>query len=146
MALWQSDGITEIASQTYATSVNGPDVSVESSNLIPGNTYYISVDSRSDTSWGTFTLCLNELQLSSDLFLNENNVLLYMNYETLFIKSNISLISKVIVSDIQGRVIYEKGDINNSNFQTDAIKATDQVVLVKIFSQNGSIFTKKIML
>ncbi|TAF07844.1 MAG: hypothetical protein EAZ75_12090, partial [Flavobacteriia bacterium] len=93
MALWQSDGITEIASQTYATSVNGPDVSVESSNLIPGNTYYISVDSRSDTSWGTFTLCLNELQLSSDLFLNENNVLLYMNYETLFIKSNISLIS-----------------------------------------------------
>jgi hypothetical protein len=60
MALWQSDGITEIASQTYATSVNGPDVSVESSNLIPGNTYYISVDSRGDTSWGTFTLCLKE--------------------------------------------------------------------------------------
>ncbi|WP_324070268.1 MAG: hypothetical protein RSE15_06355 [Flavobacterium sp.] len=120
------------------------DLQLETITNIKNNSYTFTSDV--GTFDNRFKIVYKEPQLSSDLFLNENNVLLYMNYETLFIKSNISLISKVIVSDIQGRVIYEKGDINNSNFQTDAIKATDQVVLVKIFSQNGSIFTKKIML
>ncbi|TAF71289.1 MAG: hypothetical protein EAZ58_04455, partial [Flavobacterium sp.] len=120
------------------------DLQLETITNIKNNSYTFTSDV--GTFDNRFKIVYKEPQLSSDLFLNENNVLLYMNYETLFIKSNISLISKVIVSDIQGRIIYEKGDINNSNFQTDAIKATDQVVLVKIFSQNGSIFTKKIML
>ena len=59
MAIWESDGTTEVASDRY-TSSNGDDVVLGALGLTPGATYYISVDSF-DTSYdGSFTLCLED--------------------------------------------------------------------------------------
>ncbi len=55
-AIWEADGITEVACNRYVISDN--DVVVQSLNLTPGNTYYISVDNTTDDGRGSFTLCL----------------------------------------------------------------------------------------
>jgi hypothetical protein len=58
LALWQTDGITEIQSERYA--YDDEDVIIGAVNLTPGNTYYISVDTQSSGYSGTFTLCLQD--------------------------------------------------------------------------------------
>ncbi len=55
-ALWEADGTTEIACNRYVVSDN--DVVVQSLNLTPGQTYYLSVDNATDDGRGSFTLCL----------------------------------------------------------------------------------------
>ncbi|WP_155210494.1 hypothetical protein, partial [Fulvivirga aurantia] len=59
LALWQSDGTTEVACDRY-TSANDDVVTLGSIGLTPGNTYYISVDTYNGSYDGTFTLCLND--------------------------------------------------------------------------------------
>lgn len=66
VAIWESDGTTEIACKRY--QINGEDVVVETLNgLTPGNTYYISVDTYSSSYRGSFTLCLSDV-VSYDFF------------------------------------------------------------------------------
>ena len=60
LALWQSDGTTQIACMNYVTAYS--DLELGAVNLTIGNTYYISVDNYYNPSWlwmqGTFKLCL----------------------------------------------------------------------------------------
>ena len=55
VAIWESDGTTEVESDRYST--NNEDVTVESVSLTAGNTYYLSVDVQALSRVGTFTLC-----------------------------------------------------------------------------------------
>jgi len=43
IALWESDGTTQVACDRYSSSDND-DVVLGATGLTPGNTYYISVD------------------------------------------------------------------------------------------------------
>ncbi|MEQ9414190.1 MAG: hypothetical protein RIF39_10185, partial [Cyclobacteriaceae bacterium] len=57
MALWQSDGTTEI--QCVRRVNANTDVQISTSSLSIGDTYYISVDNYVGTGYrGTFTLCI----------------------------------------------------------------------------------------
>lgn len=58
LAIWQSDGTTEVACDRYIG--NNDDVDVSAVGLTVGATYYISVDSRGSSRRGTFTLCLSD--------------------------------------------------------------------------------------
>ncbi len=57
LALWEADGVTEIACNRYV-GVND-DVIVGYANLIVDNWYYISVDNYYSGYQGSFTLCVN---------------------------------------------------------------------------------------
>ncbi len=57
VAIWESDGLTEVSCKAYV--YNGDDVTVGYTNLIVGNTYYISVDNNYSGYRGTFTLCMD---------------------------------------------------------------------------------------
>ncbi len=60
LALWQSDGTTEISSMNR----NGQytDLELDYYGLTPGNVYYISVDNLTGTGYrGTFKLCLSDV-------------------------------------------------------------------------------------
>ena len=57
LALWESDGTTEIECNRYV-SVND-DVVVGYTNLTVGNWYYISVDNYASSYRGPFTLCVD---------------------------------------------------------------------------------------
>src|SRR5690606_39039702 len=58
LALWEADGLTELNSERYVGSYD--DVAMGYKGLVPGNTYYISVDSYNTSTYGTFTLCLED--------------------------------------------------------------------------------------
>ncbi|MDN3665467.1 LamG-like jellyroll fold domain-containing protein [Algibacter miyuki] len=58
VALWKDGGTVEVNSTRY-TSNTYADVTLTTAGLIPGDTYYISVDTYSSSSYtGTFSLCL----------------------------------------------------------------------------------------
>ena len=59
LALWEDDGITELACDRYV--LNNDNVDLGAVGLTPGGTYYISVDVHSISAIGTFTLCLDSL-------------------------------------------------------------------------------------
>ncbi len=64
-AIWEADGTTQVACNTYE---NADDVVlVQAVNLTPGNWYYISVDNDSGSGRGSFTLCLND-QVDYDFY------------------------------------------------------------------------------
>ncbi|MBU0488664.1 MAG: hypothetical protein KKD31_12015, partial [Bacteroidetes bacterium] len=58
IAIWESDGTTEVASKRYVS--DSEDITVGAVSLTPGNTYYISVDAYAGY-YGTFTLCLDDV-------------------------------------------------------------------------------------
>ncbi|MCD4744879.1 MAG: T9SS type A sorting domain-containing protein, partial [Bacteroidales bacterium] len=58
LALWESDGLTELACNRYVR-IND-DVVVGYTNLTIGNWYYISVDNYYSGYRGTFTLCIDD--------------------------------------------------------------------------------------
>jgi len=60
-ALWEADGLTEIACKTYVNNLDN--VYVQTSGLVPGNWYYLSVDNNLFGNRGTFSL-LMETSLS----------------------------------------------------------------------------------
>ncbi|MDZ4716802.1 MAG: T9SS type A sorting domain-containing protein, partial [Cytophagales bacterium] len=60
LALWQSDGTTQIQCTQYTTQYGT--LSVSSAALVVGNTYYISVDNFISSGYrGTFRLCINNI-------------------------------------------------------------------------------------
>ena len=59
MALWESDGTTEINCVRRINATT--DVQIVSSSLVIGNTYYVSVDNYVGLGYrGTFTLCISD--------------------------------------------------------------------------------------
>jgi hypothetical protein len=58
LALWESDGITEITCKVY--SLIADDVTIGKIGLTVGSTYYFSVDTYQIANDGTFTLCIND--------------------------------------------------------------------------------------
>ncbi|MBN4062347.1 hypothetical protein JYU20_04040, partial [Bacteroidales bacterium AH-315-I05] len=59
LALWQSDGVTEVSCQRYVADLD--DVNIAATGLTVGNWYYISVDAQSTVYDGTFTLCVDNV-------------------------------------------------------------------------------------
>ncbi|MBL7935471.1 MAG: T9SS type A sorting domain-containing protein, partial [Bacteroidia bacterium] len=62
LALWQSDGTTQIDCKNYTSTYS--DLTITTSSLVAGNTYYISVDNHNGASGGyrgTFSLCIDNI-------------------------------------------------------------------------------------
>ena len=76
LALWEADGVTEIASENWYKKKD--DVDLGHVGLTPGATYYISVDSDSAISTGTFTLCLSDT-LDYDFYEGAVDITAYLN-------------------------------------------------------------------
>ncbi len=58
VALWESDGTSQISCNRYVN--NDDNVAVGTDQLVPGNTYYISVDNNYSYYRGSFTLCIDD--------------------------------------------------------------------------------------
>jgi len=59
LAIWDSDGETELMCFSPAPTNNTPAVAGVA-GLVDGNTYYISVDTQSSSKEGSFTICLDD--------------------------------------------------------------------------------------
>lgn len=83
------------------------------------------------------------LGTDSDAF-TENNVIMYKNGTSLHISTGSLTMSDVKVFDTRGRLVHTSGDINADKTVIENLAAQQQVLLVQV-STNGGTVTKKIV-
>lgn len=76
----------------------------------------------------------------------ENSVVVAAHHGEMTIKSHLETIEQVTVYDILGRQLLDRKDIQNNDFTTSHITASQQALIVKIKLANGFVVTRKILL
>ncbi|MCV9927694.1 T9SS sorting signal type C domain-containing protein [Flavobacterium sp. LS1R49] len=110
------------------------------------NTRY-SFKSEPGTFNDRFTLSFSQKTLGIDTpELAQNGIVIFNKNHQVQISSDEQNIESVVIYDILGKTIYKKDTINNITFSTGEIKFPNQVVIVKVKTENNLIITKKIIL
>jgi hypothetical protein len=78
--------------------------------------------------------------------LDANSIVIFNNNNQISIKAKELTIDKVIIYDIQGRVLLSKNNINAQEFITNSLTANNQVVLVKVITESKAEMVKKVIL
>lgn len=78
--------------------------------------------------------------------INNNSIVVFNNNNQINIKSSEQVISKVEIYDLQGRVIFTKNNIDGQSFATQSLSVKNQMVIVKVITDNNSELVKKVML
>jgi hypothetical protein len=76
---------------------------------------------------------------------NENSVAVYKNKSTLYVNSGAVAIANIKVFDIQGRLIAEQKNVKSNTATISNLKATQQVLIVKVTGQDNSVVSKKVL-
>ena len=76
---------------------------------------------------------------------NENSVKVYKNKGILYVNSGNVAINNIKVFDIQGKLIAEQKNMKATSAVISNLKATHQVLIVKIASEDKSLVTKKVV-
>ena len=74
-----------------------------------------------------------------------NTVTVYKNKGTVYVNTGDAAIATIQVYDVLGKLVQELKNVKSSVATIDNLKATNQVVLVQVTLQNGSVITKKIV-
>jgi hypothetical protein len=74
---------------------------------------------------------------------NQNNVSVYINNGTLYVNSGTSVINTIEVYDIQGRLIEQQKSVKATTANIHNLKATNQVLIVKVIDENSKVVIKK---
>jgi hypothetical protein len=80
---------------------------------------------------------------SSDSTVSENQVIVSAENNQINIHSFEEIIDSVFVYDLNGKQIYEKGQINKNEFSTPTLILNNQVLVVKVTLQNAKTVVKK---
>jgi hypothetical protein len=76
---------------------------------------------------------------------NENSVTVYKINETLYVNSGVSVINKIKIFDIQGRLIAEQNNVKTSSATIKNLKDTHQVLIVQVTSEYNKVVSKKVV-
>ncbi|MBX9807440.1 MAG: T9SS sorting signal type C domain-containing protein [Flavobacteriaceae bacterium] len=76
---------------------------------------------------------------------NENSVSVYKNNGTLYVNSGAVAIANIKVFDIQGRLIAERNNVKANTATINNLKATQQVLIVKVTGQDNAVVSKKVL-
>ncbi|WP_310557873.1 glycosyl hydrolase [Flavobacterium sp.] len=76
---------------------------------------------------------------------NENNVRIYKNNGTLYVNSLSVDISNIKVYDLQGRLIAEQKNVKATTAVLKNLKATHQVLIVKVTAEDNNVVSKKVV-
>lgn len=74
---------------------------------------------------------------------NTKNVIVYQNEKTIAVDAGSLIINNIQVFDIRGSVIFSADNINDAKFEINALASQNQVLLVQVNTNNGTV-TKKI--
>ena len=85
------------------------------------------------------------LGINSSAALNENSVTVFKSKGTIQIKSNDIIIDNVKIFDVQGRLLFEKSKVNSNEFIIESLKFAQQVLIVKITSNDNKVVNKKLI-
>ena len=119
-------------------------------NLL-GTTYNIKASPYTFTSAsGVFNSRFEIVYTSSPLgthnpTFDAESVVVYKQEQVLHVNSGTTVMAKVRVFDVRGRLIFEKNNINATAVKLTDLKAEQQVLLVQITSDDNRIVTKKVV-
>ena len=69
-----------------------------------------------------------------------------MKNNELSIQTYQSALASIEVYDVLGKVVFTKNGINNKQFNTNQITASNQALIVKMQLENGEVVVKKIIM
>ena len=81
----------------------------------------------------------------NDTVFNDESVTIHKNKGTLYVNSGAITINNIKVFDIQGRLIAEQKNVKSNSATIKDLKATQQVLIVKITSQDNKVVSKKVV-
>ncbi|MCF6130238.1 T9SS sorting signal type C domain-containing protein [Flavobacterium sp. AS60] len=76
---------------------------------------------------------------------NDNSVIVYKNNQGLYIDSGAVNMATVSIFDIRGRLLATQKQVDRTTTVFTTLPTTNQVLLVRIESENGAIVTKKVV-
>jgi hypothetical protein len=92
-----------------------------------------------------FVLRYTDKTLGNDNFeILDDSVLISSKNKEIMINSSAGGLQKIVVYDLFGRQLYEKGDVNDSSFKIQNLMVGQPILLVKVMLKNGQIVSKKI--
>jgi hypothetical protein len=87
----------------------------------------------------------NDLLQVADSNFNENSVVVFKNNNTVTVQSSALLMKEVQLYDVRGRLIMAKNNLKTDKVIFENLAIAQQVLLVQITTENGSVVVKKII-
>jgi hypothetical protein len=84
------------------------------------------------------------LQVDDQLF-TEESVVIFKENQTINITSSVTPMKSVQIFDIRGSLLFSNDKVNATEFKITGLHSSQQVLLVKVQSENNSVITKKII-
>ena len=92
-----------------------------------------------------FEVAFSTVALGTDEVLADiNNVVIFKNNGVVNIDAGSTLINRIQVFDINGRLLYDRDNVNSVTGTADGLAAQTQVLLVKVDTIKGTV-TKKVV-
>lgn len=82
--------------------------------------------------------------LATNEFTNKNSILIYKQNDVLTVSSDLP-IANLVIYDLQGRLLYNRMDINTGTTILNNLQAEKEVLLVRITTAENQVVTKKIL-
>jgi hypothetical protein len=76
---------------------------------------------------------------------DENSISVYASNGTLYVNSKSANINNVTVYDVQGRLIAQKVNVKSTTAVINNLRASNQVLIVRIEGEDSSVVTKKLL-
>ncbi|UPT71115.1 MAG: hypothetical protein M0D53_01470 [Flavobacterium sp. JAD_PAG50586_2] len=90
-----------------------------------------------------FTFNGTTTTLANDEFSNKNTILIYKQYNGLVVSSDFP-IANLVIYDLQGRLLYNRMDINSSTTIINDAQIENQILVVRITTFENQVVIKKI--
>jgi hypothetical protein len=97
------------------------------------------------TASSRFSLKYQKTLGTNKAAINDNNVVVYKSKGTLYVNAGDATIANIKVYDVQGKLVAELKNVKASSATIANLKATNQVLVVKITSQDNKVVTKKVV-
>ena len=97
------------------------------------------------TASSRFSLKYQKTLGTNKAVLNDNNVIVYKSKGTLYVNAGDVTIANIKVYDVQGKLVAELKNVKATSETIANLKATNQVLVVKITSQDNKVVTKKVV-
>jgi hypothetical protein len=97
------------------------------------------------TASSRFSLKYQKTLGTNKAVFNDNNVVVYRSKGTLYVNAGDTIIANIKVYDVQGKLVAELKNVKATSATIANLKATNQVLVVKITSQDNKVVTKKVV-
>lgn len=79
------------------------------------------------------------------LVFNENTVMVFKNNGVIYVNSSTIAIKKILVYDVQGRLIAQQKNVNAASGSINNLKDVRQVLIIKVVGEDNTVVSKKVI-